>query len=53
MKIIKIYRGKEIVIEEGDRKKLTNRLKQLRSSTKGKSSGRGGQKNRVEYKLVD
>lgn len=53
MKIIKIARGKESIVDEGTRKQLTNRLKQLRSSTNGKASGRGGKKYKVEYKLVD
>ncbi len=42
MKIIKIARGKEYIVDEGTRKQLTNRLKQLRSSTKGRASGQGG-----------
>lgn len=52
MKIIKISGGKQEVIAEGSRKKLNNRLKQLRSSTKGHVAC-NGDKKRVEYKLID
>jgi hypothetical protein len=52
MKIIKIADGKEEVVAEGNRKKLNNRLKQLKSSTKGFQAGHGGNK-RVQYKLIE
>ena len=53
MKIVKIYKGTTSVIEEGTRKQLTNRLKQLRSSTRNGTSGRGGKKYKVEYKIEE
>lgn len=52
MKIIRISGGKEEVIAEGSRKKLNNRLKQLKTSTRGHVACNGNNK-RVEYKLVD
>ena len=42
--ILRIAKGKEEIIEVGDRSKLSNRLKQLRSSTRNGVSGRGRKK---------
>lgn len=53
MQIIKICRGVNTVIETGTRKKLTNRLKQLRSATRKGTSGHGDQKYRVRYELKE
>lgn len=53
MQLIKKIRGKTSVVATGDRKRLLARLKQLRASTKGVASGRGGKKNRVVYSLVE
>ncbi len=53
MKIVKIWRGKETVVAEGDRKKLNSRLKQLRAGTRGGAHGRNGRQYAVQYKLVD
>lgn len=50
MQIIKIAKGKEIVIAEGTRAELNNRLKQLRKSTRAGVSGRYG-KYSVRYEL--
>jgi hypothetical protein len=52
MYLIKIAKGKETVVATGNRAKLNNRLKELRSGTKGKSDG-NGQKYRVQYKIVE
>jgi hypothetical protein len=52
MYLIKITKGKETIIATGSRAKLNDRLKQLRSGTKGKSDG-NGQKYRVQYKIVE
>lgn len=52
MHLIKIAKGKQTVIATGSRAKLNDRLKQLRSGTKGKSDG-NGQKYRVQYKIVE
>jgi hypothetical protein len=52
MRLVKITKGKTTEIAIGSRKKLMNRLKQLKSSTRKGSSGRGGQIDRVEYKVI-
>ena len=49
--ILRIAKGKEEIIEVGDRSKLSNRLKQLRSSTRNGVSGRGRKKYPITYKL--
>jgi hypothetical protein len=52
MKIIRIAKGKETVVEEGPRSKLNNRLKQLRAGTARGVSGRG-KKYPVRYEIRD
>jgi hypothetical protein len=49
--IVKIVHGKEIVVDTGPLAKMNDRLRQLKGSTRKGSSGRGGQKYRVEYEL--
>jgi hypothetical protein len=50
--IIRIARGKTEVVESGPRSKMTSRLRQLRSSTRGgRVSGRMGRKYNVRYEL--
>jgi len=53
MQLVRIARGKREVIATGDRKKLQDRMKQLRASTMRGVSGRGGKKYNVEYKIED
>lgn len=53
MQLIKIANGKRTVIETGDRKKLQDRLRQLKTSTMRGVSGRGGKKYKVEYVIED
>lgn len=53
MKLIRIARGKEDIVEEGDRSKLNKRLKQLRQSTMRGCSGQCGRKYPVKYELRD
>jgi len=50
--ILRIARGKRRVVETGSRSKMNDRLKQLRTSTKGKVSGRGPARYTVRYELV-
>lgn len=52
-KLVKIARGKKTILLEGDRKKLTNRLKQLKSSTRKGACGRTGNKYNVEYRIEE
>lgn len=52
MKIIKIHGGKEEIVAEGSRKKMNNRLKELKRSTRGHCCCNASGK-KVEYKLVD
>lgn len=52
MQLVRIARGKREVIATGDRKKLQDRMKQLRLSTMRGVSGRFG-KYKVEYKIED
>ena len=47
--IVRISRGKEEVVEEGDRSKLNNRIKQLRISTQRGVCGRRTKKYKVQY----
>jgi len=49
LQLIRIAKGKKTVIETGNRKKLNDRLKQLRKATRNGVSGRGGKKYRVTY----
>ncbi len=51
MQLVRIAKGKREVIETGNRKKLQDRMKQLRSSTMRGVSGRTGNKYKVEYKI--
>jgi hypothetical protein len=51
VKLVRIARGKETVLEEGSLSKLTNRLKQLRGSTRKGVCGRGGKKYPVHYEI--
>jgi hypothetical protein len=44
MKLYKQADGKTFLLEEGDRKRLQRRLKELRSSSRGKGQGRTGGK---------
>jgi hypothetical protein len=53
MQLIRIAKGKQEVIETGDRKKLQYRIKQLRNSTMRGVSGRGGKKYRVTYQIKE
>ena len=51
--IVKIARGKREVIETGNLRKLNNRLKQLRSSTRGGIVGRHAHKYPVRYEIEE
>lgn len=51
-KLIRMAKGKEETIEEGDYKKLIARMKQLKTSTMRGVSGRGGKKYAVQYKVI-
>lgn len=53
MRLVRIAKGKREVIATGDRKKLQDRMKQLRASTMRGVSGRTGNKYKVEYKIED
>lgn len=53
MQLVRIARGKREVIATGDRKKLQDRMKQLRASTMRGVSGHGGKKYKVEFKIED
>lgn len=49
MKIIRIARGKEAVVMQGDRNKCQAYMRMLISFQSRGVSGRGGKKYRVEY----
>lgn len=55
MKLIRIAKGKEEVIETGTRQKLNDKLKTLRKSQRGGKvrTWRTGKLYRVEYKIVE
>ena len=53
MKLVRIAKGKETTVMEGDRPKLNARLKQLRASTRAGVSGRNGKKYQVRYEIKE
>ncbi len=52
MKLVRIARGKREIIEVGSRKKLQDRMRQLRSSTMRGVSGRN-RKYKVQYLIEE
>ena len=49
--LVRIARGKTVVVDEGSNHDLRNRLSQLRKSTARGVSGRGGKKYPVKYEI--
>lgn len=49
--LIRIAKGKQEIIETGDRKKLQARMKQLKTSTMRHACGRSQTKYRVTYEI--
>ena len=53
MQLVRIARGKRLVIAIGDRKKLQDRMKQLKKSTMRGVCGQQGKKYKVEYLIEE
>jgi hypothetical protein len=51
--LVKIQGDKREVVATGDRKKLNNRLKELRTSTQRGAVKRNGMKYKVTYKIEE
>ena len=53
MKLIRIAKGRRTIVAIGDRKKLQDRMKQLKASTMRGVCGQQGKKYKVEYILEE